>query len=241
MKLTHPDLRSRLAGEYVLGTLHGGARRRFEELLRSDYSLRAEVSKWETQLTPLAARLKPVTPPDRVWKNIEARIMGSRAGRAEQEAAKPGWLSSLALWRGVGIAASVMLVAMLALKINVNPVEAPKMMAVLEEADGARMVIEQPKAGLLKARLVRNWKSFPDKSHELWVIPASGAPRSLGVVNDSGETIITVAGLDTKLADGAVFAVTLEPKGGSPSGAPTGGILCKGAIARLPVKVPGQI
>ena len=241
MKLTHPELRSRLAGEYVLGTLHGGARRRFEELLRSDYSLRAEVSKWEVQLTPLAARLKPVAPPDRVWTNIEARIDGRRAGRVTQSQVKAGWFSSLALWRGVGLAASVMLVAMLALKTNVNTVDAPKMLAVLEEADGARMVIEQPKAGVLKARLVRNWKSFPDKSHELWVIPASGAPRSLGVVNDTGETTITIAGLDSKLADGAVFAVTLEAKGGSPSGAPTGGILCKGAIARLPVKVPGQI
>ena len=241
MKLTHPELRSRLAGEYVLGTLLGGARRRFKELLRSDYSLRAEVLKWETHLTPLAARLKPVAPPQRVWTNIEARLDGRSVGSAAKGAAKPGWFSSLALWRGAGLGASVMLVAMLALKTNVNTVEAPKMLAVLEEADGARMVIEQPKAGLLKARLVRDWRSSPDKSHELWVIPASGAPRSLGVMNDSGETIITVAGLDKKLADGAVFAVTLEPKGGSPSGAPTGGIVCKGAIARLPAKAPGQI
>ena len=236
MKLSHPELRTRLAGEYVLGTLHGGARRRFEELLRSDYSLRTEVTRWETQLTPLAERVKPVTPPDRVWTRIEARLDGQRQG-----AAKSGWLNSLALWRGLGVAASVMLVAMLALKINVAPVEAPKMLAVLEEADGARMVIEQTKAGLLKARLVRDWKSFPDKSHELWVIPANGAPRSLGVMNDNGETTITVAGLDSKLADGAVFAVTLEPKGGSASGAPTGPIVCKGAIARLPAKAPGQI
>ena len=236
MKLTHPELRTRLAGEYVLGTLHGGARRRFEELLRSDYSLRTEVTHWEARLTPLAERVKPVTPPDRVWTRIEARLNGQRQG-----ATKSDWLNSLALWRGLSVAASVMLVAMLALKANITPVEAPKMLAVLEEADGARMVIEQPRAGLLKARLVRDWQSSPDKSHELWVIPANGAPRSLGVMNDSGETTITLAGLDTKLADGAVFAVTLEPKGGSPSGNPTGQIVCKGSIARLPVKSAGPI
>jgi anti-sigma-K factor RskA len=126
------------------------------------------------------------------------------------------------------------------LKGNFNSADAPTMLAVLEEADGARMVIEQPRAGLLKARLVRDWKSFPDKSHELWVIPTNGAPRSLGVMNDRGETIITLAGLDAKLADGAVFAVTLEPKGGSPTGLATGPVLCKGAIARLPVKSSAQ-
>lgn len=235
MKLTHPELRTRLAGEYVLGTLHGGARRRFEELLRSDYSLRTEVTRWESRLTPLAERVKPVTPPDRVWTRIEARLDGSRQG-----AAKSGWLNSLALWRGLSIAASVMLVAMLALKASITPLEAPKMLAVLEEADGARMVIEQPRAGLLKARLVRDWQSSPDKSHELWVIPAKGAPRSLGLMNEQGETIINVTDLDSKLADGAVFAITLEPKAGS-GGSPTGPVLCKGAIARLPGKAAQQI
>ena len=241
MKLTHPELRIRLAGEYVLGTLHGGARRRFEEFLRSDYSLRAEVARWEGQLTPLAARIQPITPPHHVWTRIEALLDAQRAGKGVAVAAKSSWLNSLTLWRGLSVAASVMLVAMLALKTSVAPVEAPKMMAVLEEADGARMVIEQPKAGLLKARLVRDWQSFPDKSHELWVIPANGAPRSLGVMNDKGETLISLAGLDAKLADGALFAVTVEAKGGSPSGAPTTAPVCKGSIARLPAKSPGQI
>ncbi len=238
MKLSHPELRTRLSAEYVLGTLRGAARRRFEGFLRSDYGLRQEVGFWEARLTPLAERIKPVTPPDRVWKMIEARIDAQRRGSET----RTGWLDSLAFWRGLGLAASVMLVVMLAFKTTVSnaPAGNPQMLAVLEEADGARMVIEQPKAGMLKARLVRDWKTFPDKSHELWVIPAKGAPRSLGLMNDQGETIIQLADLDSKLADGAVFAVTLEPKAGS-GGSPTGPVLCKGSIARLPGKTAGQI
>jgi anti-sigma-K factor RskA len=243
MELRHPELRTRLAGEYVLGTLRGGARRRFRQFLHSDYGLRAEVARWEAQLTPLAERIQPVAPPARVWKKIVARLdaQGSGAAAGADADSKTGWFNSLALWRGLGVAASVMLVAALVLRIGAPPAGAPQMLAVLEEADGARMVIEQPKAGLLKARLVRDWQSSPDKSHELWVIPAKGAARSLGVMNDKGETMISLAGLDAMLADGTLFAVTLEPKGGAPTGVATGPILCKGAIARLPAKRAGPV
>jgi len=57
------DLLDRLASEYVLGTLRGGARRRFATLLTILPSARAVVEQWEHQLALLASSLPPVEPP----------------------------------------------------------------------------------------------------------------------------------------------------------------------------------
>ncbi len=240
MKLINTDLRIRLAAEYVIGTLHGGARRRFEQFLKSDYALRAEVAEWETHFMPLIDRIKPVAPPDRVWANIQARIGGNSPFVTSNATSNTRWLSNLKFWRGLGMGASlvatVLLATLFTLRSNVNADGDPVMMAVLEDQGVARMVVEQPKSGLLMVKMVKPWGARPNQSMELWVIPKDGAPRTLGVINDNGETRITMPDMDHRLTDGTVFAITNEPKGGSPSGKPTGAIMCKGTIARMPVK-----
>ena len=244
MKLAHPDLRSRLASEYVLGTMRGPARRRFEEYLKRDPALRAEVVRWEDHLSPLAERLRPVDPPARVWQRIEMRL--DRASRRQQSGKAAGGLwQSIAFWRGVGLAATSLAAVLLVTSLATKPAgPEPILTAVLaEDSNAVRLFIEQPKANVLKVRMIRPWANGPDKAHELWVIPSAGAPRSVGVINSHGDTLINIAGLDSKLADGALFAVSIEPPGGSTTGAPTGKVVCKGTIAWLPPRgnrSPGQ-
>ncbi len=55
MNYARPELRDRLAAEYVLGTLHGGARRRFQRLLQQQPELRDAVEFWQRELMPMAA------------------------------------------------------------------------------------------------------------------------------------------------------------------------------------------
>jgi len=110
-------------------------------------------------------------------------------------------------------------------------------MAVLaEENNDARVYIEQPKSNVLMVKMVKPWKTNSGIAHELWVIPKDGAPRSLGVINSAVDTEIHLAGLDTKLVNGALMAVSLEPPGGSHTGSPTGRVVCKGSIAWMPPK-----
>lgn len=80
MNLDRPDLADRLAAEFVLGTLHGGARRRFRQQLLRSRVLQDAVKRWEQQLTPAAARLDGPAPAERVWLGIEARISPARPG-----------------------------------------------------------------------------------------------------------------------------------------------------------------
>ncbi len=240
MKLAHPELRNRLAAEYVLGTMRGGARRRFAEMAAQDSGLRHEVERWEAHLTPLAERLKPVDAPARVWKKIQERIGAAPAARPA------GWWTGLRVHIGIGIAsfaaAALLTAGILPLLHGGSGADTmPMMTAVLDEGGTPRMIVEQPKPGMLMVRVVKAWKPAADNSLELWVIPADGAPRSLGLVAADQTTMIHTAELDQRLAGGIVFAVSREPKGGSPTGAPTGPVLCKGVIARDASKPRPQI
>ena len=250
MKLNNPELISRLASEYVLGTLRDGARRRFVQMMRHDAALREAVATWEAHLTPLADLVESIAPPGRVWNNIEARIGGTTVSNRSNAETKQtiagnttsggGFWSSLSFWRGLGFVGTTAAAVLLAFTLRTAPAPLvspdPMVMAVLEDKGEARLIVEQPKSGYVMVKMVKPWNGLDDHSLELWVIPKGGAPRSIGLVSDSVDTKLIKADMDVLLTDGTLFAVSKEPKGGSPTGAPTGAVLCKGVIARMPVK-----
>jgi anti-sigma-K factor RskA len=228
MKLADSELKSRLAAEYVLGTLQGAARRRFRDYLDRDAALRAEVGAWEARLTPMSEQVAGVVPPDRVWRRIDARLNG--------EPARGFVPAGLAFWRYLGLGASTLSAALLVLLVAL-PAKEPVLTSVLAEDNHvARMVIAQPKSGVLKVSMVKPWKTMDGMALQLWVIAPDGKPRPIGMVNERGETQIVLVGRENMLADGMLFAISKEPPGGSPTGQPTGPILCKGVIARMPAK-----
>ena len=67
---------------------------------------------------------------------------------------------------------------------------------------------------------------------ELWSVPPQGAPRSLGLINSDGLTLLDRKKLPATLLRGgtAALAVSLEPPGGSPTGAPTGPVVYAGKL-----------
>ena len=68
----------------------------------------------------------------------------------------------------------------------------------------------------------------PDRALELWAVPGQGAPRSLGLISASGASVVK----KNKVPAGtAALAVSLEPPGGSTTGAPTGPVLYVGKLA----------
>ncbi len=66
-----------------------------------------------------------------------------------------------------------------------------------------------------------------DRVLELWAAAGSGAPRSLGLISARGATVVRQVSLPTGTDH---LAVSLEPPGGSPTGAPTGPVLFVGRL-----------
>jgi anti-sigma-K factor RskA len=97
---------------------------------------------------------------------------------------------------------------------------------------GPRMVVSMHEPDELRVKIVKPWSGVEGKSLELWVLPTEGAPRSLGLVPNVGaETLIRIRAGDARMQGATGLAVSLEPAGGSPTRAPTGPVLCSGAIA----------
>jgi anti-sigma-K factor RskA len=220
-----PNAVKALAAEYVLGTLRGGARRRLEALLREDRPLAAEVRRWEDALTPIAEATAPIEPPKRVWSNIESRVSSARA-----TAPASGF------WRGFGLIAAGLASVLLAFFVLVpgGPRE-PVFVAVLADT-APRVVVSMREPDLMRVTVMRPWSGMENRSLELWVLPKQGgAPRSLGLVyNVTGDTMLRISPSDPRVQGANALAVSMEPVGGSPTGQPTGAVVCSGMIA--PVK-----
>jgi anti-sigma-K factor RskA len=241
MNYSHPELRQKLAGEYVLGTLHGGARRRFERLLAEDRALQQLVQGWERRLSPWLQAVPAEAPPPRVWQGIQQRL-GQGAARAERRTS-PVWQ-----WLGLG---STAVAATLAAVLVLRPAPAPQVMvvkvpmpapapvpmtdvAVLSTDKAEPMWIVRRKGeAMLELAGLQDMEMPTDNSLELWAIPEGGAPQSLGVIQRrdarTAELALTAASMQM-LASGKVLAISLEPVGGSPTGAPTGPVLYTGKM-----------
>jgi anti-sigma-K factor RskA len=235
MNLRTPGRADALAAEYVLGTLRGRARRRFERLARSDPALGEAVRKWEERLLPLAEELPPVAPPMRVWTAILTGIRGS--GRAPR--AKASIWERLGLWRGLalaGLAAVVVLTAVLLMRAPQGPEET--MVAVLSGPDAKPALIASAdrKGRYLTVKPLAPLSVAADRALQLWALPERGNPRSLGLLATIGAGVTRLAlpaPADQSLQYVPQLAVSLEPVGGSPTGLPTGPVLYTGAVQRL--------
>ena len=236
MKYDDQNLREILAAEYVLGTLRGPARRRYEALLQTRPDWRQATDWWASRLHLLALTSPPATPAPRVWRNIESRLFGSRV-----TSQATGWWRALAL----GSSALALVMAFLLADTLQRPpvpsvvVSQPALVALMnnEEAKPAWLLsLNKGKGGDTVLRVVTLPGAAPveGKSFELWVLPPDkSAPISLGLMPLAGTETLRVAGDITPLLTHGGLAVSLEPAGGSPTGQPTGAVLYQGKLAAL--------
>ena len=231
--------REYLAAEHALGILEGEELVEARGLLASDEEFAREVEAWEERLAPLFDEMGEETPPEAVWQRVKAEIDNGRSGDVTELRKRLGW------WRGMAAAASAV-AASLALIVAYDvtrpppPVEAPPargqvMVASLMSEDKAMMMSatwEPDDRSLMVTP--GNMPPEPGRSHELWIIPADGTPRSLGLVTGAGPQRMDVpADMAAHFAEAATLAVSVEPEGGSPGPGPTGPVVASGALAKV--------
>jgi anti-sigma-K factor RskA len=228
------NLPDRLAAEYVLGTLAGPARRRFEALLPAHPALRRAVASWEHALLPMALRTEAVAPSAATWAKLESRLGwaagGATGAPASSSAGSPARgvvARGLRLWQSLAAVATVAALV-LATMIRTGPSEAPMVIVLRGTVPGEATTLVagvSPDRQQLSIRPIQPVSVAPEKSLELWVIPKGKAPVSLGVISPTKLTAVNRRALPK---DADKLAVTVEPLGGSPTGQPTGPIVFVG-------------
>lgn len=217
------ELPDRLAAEYVLGTLSGGARRRFDALLPAHPSLRHAVAAWESRLLPMALKAETLQPDARVWSAIETKL-GWTPPTAAARTASSGRLRFWQLFATVATVAAVVLGTV----PRHEPV-APPMIVVLHATKGSETIVAglSPDRTQLSIQPLQKVALTSDQSLELWALKKDGPPASLGVI---AADKLTAVNQKTLPKDTKGLAVSLEPLGGSRTGAPTGPVLFVGDL-----------
>lgn len=222
--------------EFALGLLDGEELRAARALVVSDPEFAHEVARWNGRFAPLFDDVGLVAAPDAMWPRIE-QTLGTGSGESNVVVLR----RKVNVWRGL-TGAMTALAASLALVV-VNRPDPPQPAPVAVPSG-------QPMVAMIKAgaevAAVANWDAatrrlvvaevkmpvVPERDYQLWVIPADGTPRSVGVMPNVPHLRLALdAPLSAMLAEGATLAVSLEPLGGSPTDAPTGPVVASGALA----------
>jgi anti-sigma-K factor RskA len=153
-------------------------------------------------------------PAPNLMPQIEARIFG------RQQIRKRSWWGFIA---GAGVAAVLATAVLVVLPPSGDG--GPTLTASLA-ADAEELAFSASYTdGTLTLARLSGSNAEAGRDYELWLIVGDGAPVSLGLIEDA----TTTRALD-RLEPGAVLAVSLEPTGGSTTGAPTGPVLVTGVI-----------
>lgn len=226
-----PEERDGLAAELALGVLDGDARAAALRRLMADPNFSpGMIDTWEGRLAALYDAYVPFTPPETLWAGIENRIADS---------VQPSPAAGQLRWWRAGALASAALAASLALVMVLRPT--PPVPAAPPAQVAVAQIVGAPDGPMILARYdpasggltLRPTGVAPDRlAPELWIIPADGKPRSLGMIAGGAESRIPIdPSYRPFMTEGATLAVTMEAIDSAPHDAPSSPPIAAGKIA----------
>ena len=216
MNYSNPELIDLLAAQYVLGTLKGLSRKRFQRLMLTSTQAREATHAWESRLNELSSSIQPVTPDEKVWQQILSRLENRKSEPKVVKTQPSFWRA----WSVIATAASLIL-AIILLQPSAPVIESTEQFALVENADKQPLwFIDVRKEGL-SIRASQQLNAISNKDYELWmIVKTQDAPISLGILPKGGSVLLT-KNKQFDVDNINLLAVSLEPLGGSPNGSPT--------------------
>jgi anti-sigma-K factor RskA len=241
MNLLHPERLERLAREYVLGTLTGRARRRFERLLAEAPLAGRVVARWQERFDVLAAGVPPLQPRDEVWHGLQQRLFAP-----PREAPAPGlWARLQALFAPRllgGVLAGVLMATVvlrlqpqwLGLETRGEALPQSYVGLLLNDAGQATVLASSRRHGrTITVKLLQPLQVPDGQVARLWALPRDGAPFLVGMVPAQGSATIALTDTAEKLFfTVARLGVTIEPVAAG-AAAPTTPFAASGPCVKL--------
>lgn len=237
--MTERDL---LAAEHALGLLDGEELLEARGLEATDAGFARAVADWQERFAPLFEEIGEAAPSAETWDRIRAAI----AAEGDADTVVP-LRRKVGFWKGMTAAASA-LAASLALVVVYDATRPPTVPTPVERPTPAASVMvaslmAEDRTMVLSAAYRADDRSLmlmpgdmaaePNRSHELWIIPADGTPRSLGVIQNEQARIAVDPAMASYFGDSATLAVSVEPPGGSPGALPTGPVIATGQLLNI--------
>jgi anti-sigma-K factor RskA len=249
MRYSDPRLVDQLAASYVLGTLSGAARRRFERLQRDRSDVALAVAGWESRLGRLAEAVSPVVPSSRVWEAVARRTRPAAAvnSNASASGAKPGsrwWLPTgfgLAGFAGGLVAAFALLAVAPGVLFTTDQVamrnneKLPQSyVGLLTDAQGnGKLLVSSLRHGrAMTVKAIGPIEARPTGRHlVVWAVPANAPPFVLGTAPTTGSVVAALPDTSERLLSKVSKLVVTEETTATPQS--PGTIVFTGNCAKL--------
>jgi anti-sigma-K factor RskA len=225
------------AAEHALRLLSRDELRGASRREASDATFAERVARWRGRFAPFFEEIEPVVPPADLFPRIEAAVESRHTANDNLSVLR----RRLSAWKAAA-AAMTAIAASLALILLLEPRTAPTsvppvssqqaMVAILAADDGTKAVASwEPGKRQLILAVTGDMPVTSNQSPQLWVIPPGDKPHSLGLMPAGKQAHLNLAKAIAQLLEqGATIAVSVEPHGGSPTGAPTGPVIASGAL-----------
>ncbi|MEO1309967.1 MAG: anti-sigma factor [Pseudomonadota bacterium] len=226
------------AAEYALGLLPQAEAETAEARAASDPAFAVLVDKWRERAAALLSDLPPVAPPETLKARLDALLDAEAADKDEAGGVVLLLWRSTSFWRAAAAALALLsafaLIPVLTTEPDPQRPETIEYYAALTPTDGPQAILIRIDVSDGAVRVKAFEVDADGRETELWLIPEGEAPVSLGVFSPETDGDVPLPeDIREKVRAGAALAISLEPAGGSPTGAPTGPIIAIGGVNSL--------